>query len=165
MLYAADIVLTHQTRTSSKSPAIMRRLTMIQQQAARLITGATPSTAADILDVHACLTPMVLEAQRHCQRAAARLTTLSEEHPLSKPVQNAACNSRQFRHFSPLHDLMRSYGLKPREMEKCKVVQFEASWDPKLEIRISESREEALEMIQRDGADIQVFVHGQYEAV
>jgi hypothetical protein len=71
MLYAADIFLTVQwkTRTRTKeersSLAIVNKLTAIQKQAAIMITGAMRTTATDVLDTMANLLPLQLLIDKH----------------------------------------------------------------------------------------------------
>lgn len=68
MLYAADVVLVPQQKNNSIAPsAIVKQLTLIQRQAAILISGAMSTTATDILNIHAALLPMPLEIQRQRQ--------------------------------------------------------------------------------------------------
>lgn len=45
-------------------------------------------------------------------------------------------------------------------MEKKEAVRYEASWDPDLEIRICESKEDAMELLQMDDSDAQSFGDG-----
>lgn len=55
---------------------------------------------------------------------------------------------------------MRSFGLKPKLVEKRAAVRYEASWDPDLEIRICDDKEEAIELLQLDDADTKAFGDG-----
>src|SRR5579875_840788 len=103
---------------------------------------------------------MRLEIERNRQRAATRLATLPGTHPLSQHVAKAARETRRSKHFSPLHDLMRTFKLKPGKMEKRQAVRFEAEWDPDLIIQICEDKEEALGMLEADDADVQGFGDG-----
>lgn len=164
MLYAADVVLVPRNKRGkgeiAKQSQIVRKLTSIQRQAALMISGAMKTTASDILDIHSALLPMNLEIERQRQRAAVRLTTLSDTHPLASRIHSAARNSRRRRHFSPLHDLMHAYQLKPKRIEKKKAVRFAAEWDPYLEIRIFEDEDEARKALQEDDADVKVFSDG-----
>ncbi|THU83023.1 hypothetical protein K435DRAFT_113449 [Dendrothele bispora CBS 962.96] len=125
-----------------------------------MVTGALASTATDILDIHAGFLPMPLEIERQRHRAAVRLCTLPETHPLAQHITDAARKRRRKRHFSPLHDLMDRYGLHPRVMEKKKVVRFPVSWDPRIELVICEGINEACEAAVQDKADVQVFTDG-----
>ncbi|KAJ3841709.1 hypothetical protein F5878DRAFT_448686 [Lentinula raphanica] len=54
------------------------------------------------------------------------------------------------------------YGLTPKSMEKKKAVRYEASWDPKLEIRIWEDKadSEALEALEHDQTRWKIFTDG-----
>ena len=94
MLYAADIFQTLVTRSpgaerSKGSVGLISKLARVQRMAAIHITGAMHSTATDILDAHADLLPFTLLVNQICQRAALRLSTLPDTHPLYKHVKKA----------------------------------------------------------------------------
>jgi hypothetical protein len=71
------------------------------------------TTATDILDAHANLLPIPLLLQKICHRAALRIATLPQRHPLFKHVQHIIrfCNIRT--HRSSLHDLISTYQTSP----------------------------------------------------
>ncbi|GAW04685.1 115 kDa protein in type-1 retrotransposable element R1DM [Lentinula edodes] len=138
---------------ASQTRGIIRKLMSIQRQAALLITGAMTTTATDILNIHAALLPLPLEIERHQHRAAIRLLTLPEEHPLSDRIKDGARNQRRTYHFSPIHDLMARYGLKPNYMEKRRAVRYEASWDPKLTVNIWEGYVGTSAILYRNGQE------------
>lgn len=118
------------------------------------------TTATDILDIHTALLPLDLEVERQCHRAAVRLTTLPNTHPIAPHVACAARNTRHTKHLSSLHDLMCTYELKPKVIEKKKVVRFKSSWDPQLTLKVAETKEEAVVMVKQDDAEVQCFSDG-----
>ena len=87
MAYAVDIWYTPLRRKEgakkdSGSVGIANKLASLQQIATLVITGALRSTATDILDLHAGTWPVRLLLLRLCHRAALRLASLLDGHPL-----------------------------------------------------------------------------------
>ncbi|KAJ7676125.1 hypothetical protein B0H17DRAFT_850223, partial [Mycena rosella] len=62
ILYSAEVwlVLAHQREKGKDGCMIVKRLTLVQLQATRLIVGGIVSSPGDMLDVHADLPPMNL---------------------------------------------------------------------------------------------------------
>jgi hypothetical protein len=58
------------------------KLATIQCRAPIMITGAMRTTAMDVLDAHARLLPMAILIDKFRYRAALRLATLRNSHPL-----------------------------------------------------------------------------------
>lgn len=93
--YAADIWFTdiHSTQTGSKclgSVALAKKLTSVQRQATRTITGSLRTAAGDILEAHANLIPIDLLFRKILFRAATRLASLPSSHPLYHPIRQSA---------------------------------------------------------------------------
>ena len=119
--YAADIWYAPVTRAvpdarASGSVGATKRLESIQCMAVMAITGALHTTAMDIMEAHANMLLVELLMHRVCHRAAVRLATLPDTHPLHKPVLTCACRWAK-RHLSPIHLLLRAYKIKPAEFE------------------------------------------------
>jgi ribonuclease HI len=89
-----------------------------------------------------------------------RIASIDHTHPLAPRACAAAKHPNIRHHFSPLHDLMGTFGLKPDGMEKRKAVRYEAQWDPGLEVRIWENKEAAMEALRQDEAKYQFFTDG-----
>jgi hypothetical protein len=92
MAYAADVWYRPIKETKSGkrtgSIGVTKKLATIQRTAALTITGALRSTATDSLDVHAHLMPVDLLMKKICHRAATRLISLPETHPLHKQIKH-----------------------------------------------------------------------------
>ncbi|KAF5362978.1 hypothetical protein D9758_007067 [Tetrapyrgos nigripes] len=167
MLYAADIVLTPQRQPRNQSDPIssmgvVKKLTSVQRQAAIIITGALRTTPTELLDIHAGLTPMHLEVQHHRHQAVVRICTLPLTHPLAGLLHQASVQSHDARltHRTPLHDLLKTYNLRPDRMEKKSVVRYPASWDPGVDVRLWETEVEATDHFLSDDSHIQVYTDG-----
>jgi LmbE family N-acetylglucosaminyl deacetylase len=105
------------------------------------------------------LIPFRLLIEKHRHRAAIRLATLPETHPLHKPVANAAKRLVK-RHPTPLHDLMHRYSLQPSKIETIKAVRQDTNWKAKATASIDNSVEEAISSLECDQADVKVFTDG-----
>lgn len=109
-LYAADIWFTppHKkpgTKRKCGSVRICKRLESMQRLATLAITGALRSTATDVLNAHANIPPMELQAQRICHRGTLQLSTVPKEHPMHKMIHKIA-KQGSVKHFnSQLHIL------------------------------------------------------------
>ena len=113
--YAADIWWQAPSREGSKkrtkgAVGFTKQLQSIQRMSALNITGALCTTPTDALDVHAGIFPIELELQKACHRAAVRLASLPEEHPLRQTVQKESKRT-PVKHLSPLHVLFCSTGI------------------------------------------------------
>ena len=166
MLYAADIFLTPHQKVGIKNSdkngtkqAILTKLASIQRRAAIMITGAMSTTATDIVEVMANLLPFRLLVDKHRQRAAVRLATLPETHPLHKPVLNAASRLVK-RHLTPLHDLMHRYSIQPKKIETIKAIRYDTKWKPGVKTEIAMDVEHAIASIPHDKADVKIFTDG-----
>jgi len=164
MLYAADIFLTPHRRSQNPNArksgrAVINKLGAIQRKATVMITGAMRTTATDVLDVHTDLLPFHLLVDKHRQRAALRLATLPESHPLHKPVKNAAARNVK-KHPTPLHELMHTYKIKPQLTETIRSVRQDTKWAPNLATRTAGTAEQAEKEDGDDQADIQVYSDG-----
>ena len=124
ILYAVDIwgtpkeIETMEARKKGISMA-SAKLTSTQRAGAIAITGCLRTTPTDILDMHAKLLPIHLEMDKQCHRAATRIATLPQAHPLHKPAKKCAARAVK-RHASPLHKLMSVYGVRPSDTESIR---------------------------------------------
>ena len=85
------------------------------------ITRAIRTTASNILEVHANLTPAELPLQKICHWATLRLVSIPESHPLHKLVKHSA-NHFMKPHGSPLHNLMHACKILPSKLETSNLV-------------------------------------------
>lgn len=86
---------------------LTRTIAKLQRRAAMLITGALRTTATDMADYHAYLLPTSLRLQLATFKAAVRLCTLPNSHPLQPIVQR--CRRSVRRHQSAIHKLMDAF--------------------------------------------------------
>ena len=79
--------------------------TLVQRIVVTAITGALCTMATDIMEAHANVLLIELLMHRVCYRAAIRLATVLDSHPLCKPMLTCArrCSKR---HLSPIHTLL-----------------------------------------------------------
>jgi ribonuclease HI len=102
---------------------------------------------------------MTVLIDKHRGRAALRLATLPDTHPLYKQVRRAA-RRRVKRHMAPLHELMHDFDINPAIMETIRPARFPPGWQPNLSVAIAKSREEAVEMDTADSAAVQIYTDG-----
>ena len=91
-------------------------LTSAQRPGTLAILGGLRTSPSDSLCAHANVTPMPLEIEKHCGRAALRMATLPAQHPLTKAVRKCA-KKKIIRHRSSLHHLGSAYGADPDNYE------------------------------------------------
>ena len=89
--------------------------------------------------------------------AASRLACLPTTHPLSKMVLKAASRYVK-KHQLLLHDLMHAYSLRPDSMEKIEPVIYGPKWEPAFLTCTSANKEQAIEEMNGDLSEIQVFI-------
>ncbi|KAF9521600.1 hypothetical protein CPB83DRAFT_778471, partial [Crepidotus variabilis] len=118
------------------------------------------SSPHDTAIAHANLLPFPLLVNKVRQAAALRLATLPESHPLHKLVQNAA-NRYVKSHPTPLHELMYTYKIQPKTMEKLATVRKSTRWKSKLSTKIADTREQAIaEEKIREGKGWRIYTDG-----
>ena len=160
IFYAADICVVAGSRKNLIGSAKLNtRLKTIQCKAAIAITGALRSTASDVLDVHANLLPIPLLIQKVRARAALRLATLPESHPIHKHVRQAA-KRRVKRHPAPLHGLMHDFSIEPDLLEKVDPAANDKAWKPGFTVKIAKTKGLAAVMDLEDSASIQIYTDG-----
>lgn len=96
--------------------------------------------------------PLAIDKVRQC--AAVRIASLPSNH-----AQKASTRYIK-RHFSPLHDLMNTFKLNPKTMEKKLEVRKEAGWQSGIRIREWIDKEDALKQIEEDDAKYQLYTDG-----
>ncbi|KAF5378885.1 hypothetical protein D9615_006982 [Tricholomella constricta] len=146
--YAADVWYTgiHNSPSGKKrvgSVAVTKKLTPVQRHAAKLVTGSLSTTAGDVLDAHTNLLPVDLLYHKILQRAAVRLASLPDTHPLHSPVRKAAKRYVK-RHRSPLHSLFFLTGIDPSLVETVSSTRRRPNYAPSFSTHIEDSKETAL---------------------
>ncbi|QRV76909.1 RNA-directed DNA polymerase from transposon X-element [Ceratobasidium sp. AG-Ba] len=121
--YAADVWFTQirppkegSTRYSG-STGFANKLLVIQSLAARVILGALRSTPIAHLNAFSSLLPVQYLLNEVCQRAAIRLATVPNLHPLRKEVAHILRVNRKS-HTSPMHNLLRYIEQLPVDLEQ-----------------------------------------------
>ena len=94
----------------------VNRLTSVQRPGALAVVGGLRTSPTDSLCTHANITPMNLEVEKQCGRAALRMATLPGQHPLTKIVRKCA-RRKVKKHKSPLHMLVSAYEMDPGRYE------------------------------------------------
>ena len=150
MLYAADTFLTPVRKLAGKarrhgSVGHLRRLARVQRQALIAITEALRSTATDVMEAHANLLPFELLVDRLCHRAAVRLCTLPNSHPLAPHVRKAGKRLVKT-HRSSLHELLDAYRrhLRYRNTERIAPARLHPQWRPAHRTHAIKDREAAI---------------------
>ncbi|KEP47828.1 ribonuclease HI [Rhizoctonia solani 123E] len=113
--YAADIwyrpVTLRDGQRGSGSIGFAHRLARIQRTAALSILGGLRSTPSASLDAHSCLLPVHLLLNQVCERAALRLASVPNSHPLHVAVRQSSRGRKA--HRTPLHDILALLALSP----------------------------------------------------
>ena len=165
MLYAADVWCTPTVRerkggaVGNGMPGVVRKLESIQRIAALQTTGGLRTTPSDLLFAHANMLPMRHLIKSHCQRAATRLATLNEHHPLHRAIQKATKNFPK-RHVSPLHNILHISKINSVRLEYVNPHPRHPCWKPPLSIDIAPSKEEACAADRDCEADIRIYSDG-----
>ena len=165
LAYAADVwyIPTRKKEGASRcssSIGVANRLISIQRMATIAITGAMRTTATDVLDLHAGLTPIPLMLHRICHRAALRLASLPVMHLLHSTFRTHA--KRYIKsHRSPLHELASIYNITPDNIELSSPVHSPPAYEIKAKVpMLPLGEEETSENEQLGEDDIQVFTDG-----
>lgn len=164
--YAADVWYSGVSEMSkgsrrTGSVAVTKRLCPAQRSMAKQVTGALRTTAGDVLEVFANLLPIDLLFRKVLTRAALRLASLPQSHPLRGPVRNSV-RSHVRRHRSPLHNLFSFTGVTPDHVERVHPTRRRPGYAPAFSIHIPESKDEALDIIEKvfDSTSCSVFCDG-----
>ncbi|KAF9530582.1 hypothetical protein CPB83DRAFT_762971, partial [Crepidotus variabilis] len=155
MMYAADIFLTLERQSANgKRPggAMRNKLASLHGRIANLIVGGMSSSPYDAALAHANILPFHLLVDKVRHSAAIRLATLPITHPLHIPVKEAVSNYAST-HQTPLHELMKTFNIKPDRIEKILAVRYNARWVSSATTSIAKSREAALEEEKRREGD------------
>ncbi|KAG2130236.1 hypothetical protein DEU56DRAFT_694152, partial [Suillus clintonianus] len=149
------------TTTQRGSIGVAKRLASIQRIAAISITGAMRTTATDILDNHANLLPIPLLLQQICHRAALRLATLPQRHPLHPHLQHIIRYRNTARHRSSLHNLLATYRLYPKDIETLDFVDRSNSHRSNVyKTHINRKEKDAIKEQKELKDEVQIFTDG-----
>ncbi|KAG9120597.1 hypothetical protein FRC07_003847, partial [Ceratobasidium sp. 392] len=119
--YAADVWYTpveyqDGMKRASGSVGFARKLARVQSTAARAILGAMKSTPVDHLDAFASLLPVPMLLNQVCVRAAIRLVSTPEGHPLRKDVVKSLVGRKT--HIPPLQRILSTVDVWADRIER-----------------------------------------------
>ena len=102
------------------------------------------TTAGDVLDVHTNLYPINLLLDNILFKAAIRICSLSQSHPLHNTIRKAARHSVKH-HCSPLHNLLQLAKLSPNNVETISAVRHSPGYVESFNTYICGTKDQALE--------------------
>jgi len=161
-LYAVDVWCAPSFRKVGSIRAgsgVVAKLDSVQRKAAIQVTGALRTTPSDLLFAHADMAPMRWLINSLCYRAAVRLATLDECHPLHRAIHKAASKYPR-RHASPLHDILHISKVAPFSIETIDSRPRHPGWAPPFSTSIAHSKEEACAEDRECEADIKIYSDG-----
>lgn len=103
--------------------------------------------------------PMCHLIRSHCHRAATRLATLNNHHPLFHRIRKAI-NRYPKRHASPLHDILHCSKINLVSIETIDPHPRHPCWKPPFNTEIAPSKEEACVADRNCEADIRIYSDG-----
>ena len=142
-------------------PAAHRKLATTQREGALAITGGYRTSPTDALNAHAALLPMHHRIERVLHAKAIRMASLPPEHPLHKPIRNAARRQVK-RHRAPLHELAQSLPMDPDKIEMVPVVRINPANRSKtpFQVSIPATKEESKNIDRSAREEIKVYTDG-----
>jgi ribonuclease HI len=141
------------------SVGTLKSFQKLQRLASTAITGALRSTPTDLLDAQAGILPMELALLKACHRAAVRLLTLPDTHPLHSKFRKAKTSPPQS-HPGSVDSLVKLFRMHPTNMEVISPTTTDPSHTPRFKTHISRSRDQSIEDERKDEADYKVFADG-----
>jgi Reverse transcriptase (RNA-dependent DNA polymerase) len=153
LLYTADVFLTPATGRSKGTKGSVNKPARIQRQAALDITGALMTTANDTLNAHANLLPFPLLVCVQTSTQSSSKIGLAAGQPPACGKSEKSCKRYVKHHRSPLHEMM----LRSRKNGKIQMVIFGPKWNPAFDTRIPRSKEQVIEEVGTEGAEVVVF--------
>ena len=162
MAYVVDVWYTPPCRKEgakkdSSSVGIANKLASLQRIATLAITGALHSIATDILDLHAGTRPVRLLLLTLCHRAALRLASLPDGHPLHA-IYRTRTRWYVKTHRSPLHELPSIFSIVPNSIETRSPIQSSPTHEMKASVTtLAPSKEDSTVNVQMVPGVIQVF--------
>ena len=166
ILYGAEVWYTPSGEPNiGKKPKgtglITGKLAGMQRAGAIAITGGLRTSPTDALDALSNLIPFDIAIEKWCFRAAIRLATLPNKHPLRKPVRRSIkCTVK--RHASPLHNLTKLLKAYSSDLgtKSVAITNPTALKAKPFNIRIPPDKESSRIKAQHVTDEIQVFTDG-----
>ena len=121
-------------------------------------SGAMRTTATDATVAHANLTPIPFTIHKICFRVYLRMTSLPATNPIHREIRLAA--RLRSRHKSPLHHLVKTFGIHPKLTEEILPLRHSPKWTPNVTTLIADSKEDAIRDAEQATEEIQIFTDG-----
>ena len=147
-------------RVRAVTKKALTKLASTQRRGALLITGGLFSSAGDTLDFHAGLIPARLLVARIRHRAAMRIATLPEGHPLHARLHRMRRRKQAKTFKSPVDDLVAEFKVDKIRMETTAAIRRPPYWEFSGTCRIARTEEEAIEEEEHDNADLKIYSDG-----
>lgn len=161
--YAADVWYTPPKvkpggKRACGSQQVLKRLQSVQRKAALAITGCLQSTAGDVLNVQAAITPIEFLLEATHRRAYIRLCALPNKHIMTTRVEAAfALKDTKPHHLTPIEEMARRYQIDPRRTEKIGPSPRPPNHKPTFATKTEKDRELSIKHEQNDDAPIKVY--------
>jgi len=97
--------------------------------------------------------------KRVLYRAASRLATLPQSHPLSKHVSRAAKRYVKS-HRAPMHEILHAFNVQPTRFETITLCSRSPKWHPPFSVHVSKSKADAVGAADTSHADTVVYSDG-----
>jgi ribonuclease HI len=140
---------------------VTKKLTSTQRAGALAITGGLRTSPTDTLDILANLIPFEQVINSWCYRAALRLASLPNQHPLKKPVTRCGKSTAK-KHPSPLLSLLRIIDANPSDIgtKAISITNPVKPPPPPFRIKIPPDKESSKKEWQNATEEIQVYTDG-----
>ena len=166
ILYGADVWYTPSGNAAPErkrrgTGRVIKKLASVQRVGALAITGGLRTSPTDTLDALANLLPFETAIEKWCYRAAIRLATLPDSHPLRKPI-NKSSKRLVRKHASPLHNLMHILETNPRNLGTKNITTHNPTMTKSkpFKIKIPPDKETSKQEAQHIMDEIQVYMDG-----
>lgn len=167
LTYATEIWYTPPAKEQGKRNniglvAALRQMKTIQRTATLAITGATRSTAGDILDLHAGIKPIKITLRTIHERSYIRLCTLPDHHALAPTVkQDHKDREKKLPHRTPIQTMVQRYPEHdPAKTEKIALRIRPPDHEPTFDTLIATTRKESIEQEKEDTARVKIYTDG-----
>ena len=161
MLYGVDVwgakmVVEMGKRAGRKGQGCL--LERVLRMHALTVTSAMRTTTTDVTVAHANLMPIPYTLQKICFHAYLRMCTLPVSNPIHKEIRLAT--RQRHCHKSPLHFLVKAFGIHPKSTEEIKPLCHSPKWTPNVNFYITGNEEDTTQDMENAVEDIQIFTDG-----
>jgi ribonuclease HI len=166
ILYGADVwcIPPHTTQDGERrkgSVHAIRKLTTMQRAGTIAITGGLRTSPTDALNAHASILPMHLKIGKIFFRAAVRIASLPDSHPLHSQYKKAGARKVK-RHRLALHFMTQMHGIQPDAIKILPVVRQNPAERSRLpaSIEIPKDKEASIQLDGNSNKVIKVYTDG-----